>query len=134
MADVLGPGREQAVHLQQAVDLPSGLTVTGGDLDDEFAVHGAEEPLDLASALRAPWGGVHQLDAEFRAGPQQPRVDEREQIRFAAGDHWPVQGIAGPQLVGAVGLEPSEDRRRGRGLQRVQPLTKGSVIVGRQRP
>ena len=44
----------------------------------------------------------------------QPRVvvDEREQVRFAAADDGPVQGVAGRQLVGAGCLELAEDRRR----------------------
>ena len=51
VVDRLDPGGEQPVQLGQVGDLPSGLAVAGGDLDDELAVHGAEEPLDLAPAL-----------------------------------------------------------------------------------
>jgi hypothetical protein len=50
--DGLDPGGEQPVHLRQVADLASGFAVTGGDLDDELAVDGAEEPLDLPAALR----------------------------------------------------------------------------------
>ncbi|MFI9569312.1 hypothetical protein ACIHCN_39230 [Streptomyces rishiriensis] len=69
----------QAVNrrfVSEVLDLPADLVLAGGDLDGELAVHGAEEPLDLPASFGASGGGVHQLDAEFHANPQQPRVDE----------------------------------------------------------
>ena len=59
VVDVLDPGGEQPVHLGQVVDLPPGLAVAGGDLDDELAVDGAEEAFDLAPALgpARAWSG-----------------------------------------------------------------------------
>ena len=51
-----------------------------GDFDEELLADGAEEPLDLPAALRAARGGVNQPDAELRARPQQPSVDEREPL------------------------------------------------------
>ena len=41
-------------------------------------------------------------------------VDEREQIGLAAVDVHAVQRISDPQLIGPVGLEPAEHRRRPR--------------------
>jgi hypothetical protein len=72
VVDALYPRGEQPVHLRQVGHLPSGFAVAGGDLDGELAVHGAEQALDLASALRPARGGVDQFDAQLGAGPHQP--------------------------------------------------------------
>jgi hypothetical protein len=50
--DLLDPRGEQPVHLGQAGDRPARLAVPAGDLHAEFLLDGAEEALDLASALR----------------------------------------------------------------------------------
>ena len=56
--------------------------------------------------------------ADQRTGPI---VDEGEQIRLATIDLRPVQGVAGPQVVGIGGLEPAEGLRRCRVGPHVQP-------------
>jgi hypothetical protein len=73
----LHPGDQQAVQLGQVGDAVGGLA---GDLDQKLAADGAEEPLDLAAALRSAWCGVHQPDAQDRAGPQQPGVHKRRAV------------------------------------------------------
>ena len=45
-----------------------------------------------------------------------PVVEEAEQVGLAAADGGAVQGVADPQLVAPVGLEPAEHRRRGRAV------------------
>ena len=161
VVDLLDPGGEQPVQLAQVGDGPPRPAVGGGELDCEPVVHGPEEPLDLAPALRPARRRVRQADAEFRARPQQPRVcerrpvvhidplrdapgrqrrpqrrgqahrvlgqpppvpdhrpgvvvDEREQVRLAAGDPGAVQRVPGPDLIRPRCLEPAEHRRRSR--------------------
>ncbi|MGV9567578.1 hypothetical protein [Streptomyces sp. NPDC003480] len=80
VVDVLDPGGEEAVHLREVLGLAADLVLVGGDLDGELPVHGAEQPLDLPASFRASRGGVHQIDAEFRAGPQEERIDERAAV------------------------------------------------------
>jgi len=48
-------------------------------------------------------------------------VEEREQIRLAPADGRPVQRVAGPQLVRAIGLEPAEHRFAARAASRERP-------------
>ena len=77
VVDRLGPRGEQPVQLRQVRDLGgAGL----GQLGQELAADGAEEPLDLPPALGPSGLAVHQLDAQPGAGPQQPRVDERRAV------------------------------------------------------
>jgi hypothetical protein len=92
VVDLLHPRVEQAVQLQQPADRIAAAHAAhaavdgpvtaggGGDLNEELIVHRAEEAFDLAAALGAAGGGVGQLDPEFRAGPQQPRVHERRPV------------------------------------------------------
>ena len=116
VVDVLHPGGEQPVHLGQVADFPSRPAVPGRDLDGELAVHGPEEPLDLAPALRPARGRVDQLDAQPGAGPHQPRVNERRAVidvdvgRDAAGGQCRAQ--RGGQPDGVLGEPPpvSHDR------------------------
>jgi hypothetical protein len=166
--DGLDPGGEQPVQLEQITDMVAARLVLTGDLDQELIPDAAEVALDLPAALRASGGGMGEFDPEFRAGAQQPRVDERravididrlrhsprrqswaqrgsqpdgvfrvaepvtddrpgvvvqerEQVSLPPVDLGAVEGVAGPELVGTVGLEPTEHRahhrRRGRAGQ-----------------
>ena len=79
------PGCEQPVELAQrgGVVHPGGGEVRAGrvgDLDEELFAHGAKESFDLASALGSAGRRMHQAHPEFRAGPQQPRIDERRAV------------------------------------------------------
>ena len=107
MVDRLGPGGEQPVQLRQVRE-PGGAVL--GQLGQELAADGAEEPLDLAPALRPSRLAVDQLDAEPGAGPQQPRVDER-----AAVVNVDVLGdAAGGQRRAQRGGQPDRRPRRTR--------------------
>jgi len=79
----LNPGGEQPVQLGQVRGPGAGPLVIcrpAGDLDQELVPDGAEEPLHLSPPLRPAGPRMHQLDAEHRAGTQQPRVDERAAV------------------------------------------------------
>ena len=115
------PGHEQSVEFQQCrgvVD-PGGREVLGGgvgDLDEELLTHRPEEPFDLAPSLRPAGRGMHQSNTEFRARPQQPRVDERRAVvdidrgRHAAGSQRRFEG--GGQAHGVLGEpEPVPDHQ-----------------------
>ena len=80
VVDLLDPGGEQAVQLGQAGDRAAGALGTVDDLDEELLAHGAEHPLDLASAGGLAGSGVHQRDAQAGAGAQQLGVDERRAV------------------------------------------------------
>jgi hypothetical protein len=78
VVDGLDPRGEQPVELAQVGDpMAAGIVGVAGDLDQELFAHGPEVAFDLPAALRAAWHGVDQPNPEARAGPQQPRVDER---------------------------------------------------------
>ena len=71
VVDLFGPGREQPVQRGQIGHVvAAGLVDLPGDLHQELVAHRAEGPLDLSPTLRPAWGGVGQLDAQLRAGPQ----------------------------------------------------------------
>jgi hypothetical protein len=79
VVDGLNPGGELGVELEQTrgrCQLPLGQVGGAGvsDFDEELVAHGAEETLDLAAALGAVRGGMHQPDPELAAGPQQPGI------------------------------------------------------------
>ena len=77
MVDRLDPCGEQPIQLGQVGDLGEAVL---GELDQELVAHGAEKPFDLAAALGAPGCGVHQLDAQAGARPQQPRVHKGRSV------------------------------------------------------
>jgi hypothetical protein len=95
--DLLDPRGEQPVHLGQVGHCPARLAVPAGDLDAEFLLDGAEEALDLASALRPSRRGVDQRDAQLGAGPQQPRVDESAAVVHVDVVRDAACGQRGPQ-------------------------------------
>ena len=74
VVDRLGPGGEQLVQLRQVRD-PGGAVL--GQLDQELAADGPEKSFDFPPSLGPAGLAVDQLDAQLRAGPQQPRIDER---------------------------------------------------------
>ena len=120
MVDGLDPGGEQPVELAQVGDRVPARVALGvpGDLDEELLADGPEEPFDLPAALRAARGGVDQPDAELRAGPQQPGVDERRAVVDVdpVGDPARAQRGAqrGGQAHGVLGEpEPVPDDRPG---------------------
>ena len=108
MVDRLDPGGEQPVQLDQVGHpvpawLAAATAVVGGlagDLDEELLAHGPEEPLDFAPALRASRSGVDQLDAQFRACPQQPGIDERRPVVDVDPVGDPARGERGTQRRG----------------------------------
>ena len=71
-----------------------------GDLDQELLPHGEEQPLDLPAALGPARGGVGELDAQHRAGPQQPRIDERGPVVHVDPVGDAAAGQRGPQRGG----------------------------------
>jgi len=77
VVDALHPGAEQAVQLLQ---IPSAAASV--ELHQELLADGAEDPLDLAAALRLTRPGVDQADAQDRAGPQQLAGTERRAVEF----------------------------------------------------
>ena len=78
VVDGVRPGGEQPVQLADVSHVPPpALAGLAGDLDEELLPDNPEKALYLASPLRPAWGGVGELDAEHRAGAQQPRVHER---------------------------------------------------------
>jgi hypothetical protein len=73
------PGLEQSVEGEQVAGRFTRVMTeqfVPGDFDDELFLDRSKEALDFASALRATRGGMDQLDAQFRARPQQPRIDK----------------------------------------------------------
>jgi hypothetical protein len=110
VVDALHPGGEQPVQLGQVGEVVAGCAVGGGDLDHELAVDTAEEAFDLAATLGSARGGVHQLDAQLGAGPQQPRVHKRRAVVDVdpAGDATGRQcrPQRGGQPHGVLGIPP----------------------------
>ena len=149
------PGVEQPVQLGDAAGRRPVARVAAGELHQELLAHGAQKFFDLPPALRPVRPAVHQLDAQYCAGAQQPRidksravvdvyrfgdapggqcraqrggqpdhvfverppgphhraavvVDECEEVGLAASNSRAMQGVPGPQLVGAGCLEPAE--------------------------
>ena len=74
VGDLLGPRGEQVV---QRVE---GLDALVGGLGQERLPDIAVQPLLFAPPLRRVRLGVHQADAEHRAGAGQPRVGERRPV------------------------------------------------------
>src|SRR5438552_347116 len=66
------PAAEQPVQRRQVRGPRAGLPVIAGDLDEELGADGAEESLYLPPPLRPAGTGAGQLDAQHRAGAQQP--------------------------------------------------------------
>lgn len=108
----LDPRGEQPVQFQQgaAVIDPGSRELLGGgveEFDEELLTHRAEEPFDLAPALRAVRSGMDKTDPEFRARPQQPGINEGRSVvdihagREPAGGQCGLQG--GPQPDGVLG-------------------------------
>jgi hypothetical protein len=77
VVDRLGPGGEQPVQFRQVRDLGGAVL---GQLGEELAAGSPEKALYFSPALRPARLAVHQLDAQRRAGPQQPRIDERRPV------------------------------------------------------
>jgi len=113
----------RGVELEQAGgrgELGLGQRLGGGvgDLDEELIAHRAEKPFDLAAALGAVRGGVHQPDPELAAGPQQPRIHEGGSVVHVAVSRHPSAGQGwlqgGGQAHGVLGeAEPGTDREAG---------------------
>jgi hypothetical protein len=77
VVDRLGPRGEQPVQTRQIRDLRSaGLSQLG----QELAPDSPEKSFYLPPALWPSRLAVDQLDAQLRAGPQQPRIDERRPV------------------------------------------------------
>jgi hypothetical protein len=74
-------------------DVPGLALVGAGDLDHELLADGAKYSLDVSSVLRALRRGGGELDPKFRAGAQQPCIDENP-ARAAA----PLLGARCPTL------------------------------------
>jgi hypothetical protein len=109
----LHPRGEQPVEFQErgrVVDPGGGevLAAGVGHLDEELLAHGPEESFDLPPALGSAGGRMHQPHAEFRARPQQPRIDERGAVvhidpgRDPAGGQRRLQGRS--QAHGVLGV------------------------------
>ncbi len=104
VVDGLDPGGEEPVELDEGGD------TAGSDLDEELVAHGAEEAFDLASALRAAWGGVGEADAEHCARPQQRGGNERGAVVDVDRGGHPSGGKTGSQgrlqADGVLGVAP----------------------------
>ena len=112
VAHLFGPCGEQVVERVE------GLDALVGGLGQERLPDVAVQPLLFAPPLRRVRPGMHQADAEHRAGAGQPRVGERgpvvciEDIGQAAAGDGPAQQL----LTGAgvlVGEEPPIDQQPG---------------------
>ena len=111
VVDGFDPGREEPIQLGQIGDVVAADDVgLAGDLDQELLTHGPEESLDFASAFGPAWCGMHQAHTEFRARPQQPRIDERraainvDRLGDTAGGQRRAQ--RGGQPHGVLGIAP----------------------------
>ena len=101
VVDGAGPRGEQPVQLADAGHVPpTSLAGIAGELDQELLPHGEEQPLDLPPALGPARGAVGQLDAQHRAGAQQPRIDERGPVVDVDPVGDAVAGQRGPQCGG----------------------------------
>jgi hypothetical protein len=113
VVDAFDPAAEQPVQLLQV-----GCAAAGLQLDQELLADGAEDPFDLAAALRLARLGVGQADAEHRAGPLQLAGDERGAVVHVQRAGQPAGGEPGPerglQPQGVLGQAPAvADQRAG---------------------
>ena len=80
---------------RRAHGLPAGpVRDVSGQVRQQLAGNGAEEPLDLAAALRDPDPGVDQADVGVQADPLQPGAGE-------------VAAVVAVEHVGQAGDRPS---------------------------
>lgn len=101
------PGHKQPVKLQQrgrVIDPGGGevLAAGVGYLDEELFTHAAKPAFDLAPPLGPARCRMHQAHTEFRARPQQPRIDERAAVVHVD----PGRNTAGGQRRAQRGGQP----------------------------
>jgi len=120
VVDLLNPGGEQGVQLGQAAHCgagPLGAPVGAvGDLDQELVPDSFEEPLNFSPTGWSPGLGMGELDAQHRARPAQPGVDEHRPVVHIGLGWAPTAGQADAQRLGqrhrGLGVPPAGRHHR----------------------
>ena len=116
VADRFRPRGERPVQLADAGHVPpAGLAGITGDLGQELLPDSEKQALYLPPPLRPAWGGVGELDAQHRASPQQPCIDEGGPVvdvdalgDAAAGQGGPQRGSEADGVLGVTEPVPGD--------------------------